>query len=215
MEQTKMSKHVEIVVLVALLTGSAPVVAFAQSTDPGALIKAALLPLPEPLRGGATVVNSEAGGKYTVLRKGTNDMVCIHEPSEGAGRAYQSGKVFWVHCYNESIFAWMKRRAELANDFARAGKTVDAKVLNDAVESEIKSGKLKLPAHPTTGFQMRGPMSGYNAAANTVSSEIKSWQMVIIPYATGASLSLPEEPTPGLPWVMGAGSAMAHIMVEH
>ena len=214
MEQT-MNKQVEIVVLIAFLAGSAPGVAFAQSADPGALIKAAVLPLPESLRGGATVVNSEAGGKYTVLRKGSNDMVCIHEPSEGAGRAYQSGKIFWVHCYNESIFAWMKRRAELMNDFAREGKTVDAKAVNNAVESEIKSGKLKLPDHPTTGFQMRGPISGYNAVANTVSSEIKSWQMVIIPYATGASLSLPEQPTPGLPWVMNAGSPMAHIMVEH
>ena len=45
--------------------------------------------------------------------------------------------------------------------------------------------------------------------------EIKSWQMVIIPYATGASLSLPEKRTPGFPWVMNSGSPMAHIMVEH
>jgi hypothetical protein len=47
-------------------------------------------------------------------------------------------------------------------------------MVNDGIESEIKSGKLKLPAHPTMGFQMRGPLSGYNAAANTVSPEIKS-----------------------------------------
>jgi hypothetical protein len=210
-----MNKLVEIVVLVALLTGSAPVAAFAQSAGTSALIKAAVLPLPESLRAGATVVNFEAGGTYTVLRKGSNDMVCIHEPTEGTGRAYKSGKIFWAHCYNESIFAMMKLRADLMKDLARAGKTVDAKVVNDAVESEIKSGKLKLPAHPTTGFQMRGPLSGYNAAANTVSPEIKSWQMVIIPYATGASLSLPEERTPGLPWVMDSGSPMAHIMIEH
>jgi hypothetical protein len=210
-----MNKLVEIVVLATFFTGSSSVSAFAQATETSALIKAAVLPLPEPLRAGATVFSYEPEGKYTLLRKGSNDMVCIHEPGEGTGRAYQSGNIFWAHCYNESVFAIMKRRADLMKELARTGKTVDAKMVNDGIESEIKSGKLKLPAHPTIGFQMRGPLSGYNAAANTVSPEIKSWQMVIIPYATGASLSLPEEPTPGLPWVMNSGSPMAHIMIEH
>jgi hypothetical protein len=209
-----MNKPVEIFVLAAFVTGCASVAAFAQSTDTNAVIKAAVLPLPEPQRPGATVVSYEEG-TYKMLRKGSSDTVCIHEPSEGKGRAYQSGKIFWAHCYNESIFAMMKRRDELIKEFARTGKTVDAKVVNDAIESEIKSGKLKLPAHPTMGFQMRGPLSGYNAATNTASTEINSWQMVIIPYATGASLSLPEERTPGLPWVMDSGSPMAHIMIEH
>lgn len=189
--------------------------AFAQSTDTSASIKAAILPLPELQRAGATVVNHEPTGTYTVLRKGANEMVCIHEPSEGGGRAYKSGQIFWAHCYNEAIFALMKRRAELRKELAGSGKTVDAKAVDDTIERDIKSGKLKLPTHPTIGFQMRGPLSGYNVTANTVSTEIKSWQMVIIPYATGASLSLPEERTTGLPWVMSPGSAMAHIMIEH
>jgi hypothetical protein len=210
-----MNKLVETFVLSAFVTGCASVAAFAQPTDTNALIQAAVLPLPEPLRAGATVVSYEPEGTYTMLRKGSSDTVCIHEPSEGKGRAYQSGKIFWAHCYNESIFVMMKRRDELMKEFARTGKTVDAKGVNDAIEREIKSGKLKLPAHPTMGFQMRGPLSGYNAATNTASTEIKSWQMVIIPYATGASLSLPEERTPGLPWVMDSGNLMAHIMIEH
>ncbi len=205
-----MNKLVEIAALAAFVMGSA---AFAQSTD-NAFIKAAVLPLPESLRAGATVVSYQ-DGTYTTARKGSNDMVCIHEQSEGTGKAYKSGKIFWAHCYNESIFAIMKRRNVLRMELARGGKTVDAKVLDETIESEIKSGKLKLPPHTTIGFQMRGPLSGYNAATNTTTAEIKSWQMVIIPYATGASLSLPEEPTPGLPWVMGSGGPMAHIMIEH
>lgn len=210
-----MKTLVEIVILAAFVTGPATVAASAQSSDTSASIKAAILPLPEPLRADATVVRHDPVGTYTVLRKGSNDMVCIHEPSEGTGRAYKSGQIFWAHCYNESIFAVMKRRADLMKGFAGAGKTVDAKAVDDTIESEIKSGKLKLPAHPTVGFQVRGPLSGYDAAANTVSTEIRSWQMVIIPYATGASLSLPEERTSGLPWVMDSGSPMAHIMIEH
>jgi len=62
---------------------------------------------------------------------------------------------------------------------------------------------------------MRGPLSGYNAATNTVSGEIKAWQMVMLPYATGASLSLPDKPNANMPWVMNAGTWAAHIMIEH
>jgi len=62
---------------------------------------------------------------------------------------------------------------------------------------------------------MRGPLSGYNAASNTVSDVIKRWEMVILPYATGQSLSLPEKPQGNMPWVMEAGTWSAHIMIEH
>ena len=105
------------------------------------------------------------GGKYTVLRKGSNTMVCIDEPTEGQGRGYPAGaQIFWVHCYHESISAVLKRRAELRQEFLLAGKTADVKMLDDALDTEIKAGKLKLPSHPTMGFQMRGPLNGYNLA---------------------------------------------------
>jgi hypothetical protein len=85
----------------------------------------------------------------------------------------------------------------------------------DLIDQEIKTGKLKLPDHPVMGFQMRRPRSGYNPTTNTVSSEIKTWQMVEIPYETGVSLSLPEEFKPGMPWVMLPGTWDAHMMIEH
>ncbi len=160
-------------------------------------------------------MSHDAGDKFTILKKGTNDTVLHEEPNEGQGRHYQNGKIFWTHCYNDLIFAVIKRRAELAQELLNAGKPADAKAVNAALDSEVKSGKLKLPAHPTIGFQMMGPLSGYNPATNSVSSQIEAWQMVIIPYATGATLSLPEVETKGMPWVMNSGAVMAHIMVEH
>ncbi len=80
------------IVLATFFTGSSSVAAFGQATDTNALIKAAVLPLPEPLRAGATVFNYEPEGTYTLLRKGSNDMVCIHEPGEGgdSGEAERS-----------------------------------------------------------------------------------------------------------------------------
>ena len=53
------------------------------------------------------------------------------------------------------------------------------------MDKEIKAGKLPLPAQPTVGFAMRGPINGYNPATNAANSEIRRWQMVQLPYATG------------------------------
>jgi hypothetical protein len=94
-------------------------------------------------------------------------------------------------------------------------QTRDKAVAVNALEKEIKEGKVKLPDHPTTGFRMAGPAAGYDAAANTVSSKIEAWQMIIIPFATGASLGLPDKDTKNMPWVMGSGTWSAHVMVEH
>ena len=82
------------------------------------------------------------------------------------------------------------------------------------MDAEIKSGKLKLAPVPTVGFHMAGPVDAFNPAVGTVSPAVHTWQMVIIPYATGASLSLPEKESGGVPWVMATGTFMAHIMID-
>ena len=44
----------------------------------------ALMPLPDDLRAGATVIAYVSAGEKTVLREGTNHMVCIADsPEEG------------------------------------------------------------------------------------------------------------------------------------
>jgi hypothetical protein len=199
----------ELFALIAFLAGSTSLSMHAQTNNTPARIAAAVLPLPEALRGGATVVSAEEGGKYTVLRKGSNEMVCIGD--------VPGSPAFSVQCYHQQIFAVMQRRSELlvrAGKPARAIPSDDTKAVEDALDAEIKSGKLPLPTHPTIGFRMRGPRSGYDPATNTVSSQINAWQMVIIPYVTGATLALPEKPMAGMPWVMDSGTWLAHIMVE-
>ena len=197
----------EWILVTLLFAGLTPLVVRAQANDTAAQIAAAVLPLPESMRAGATVVSRGEKGAITVLRKGSNDMVCT---------ADQPGdQTFYVNCFHESIFALMKRTTELNNELSRAGAPASGKALDVALDKEIKAGKFKLPSHPTIGFQMRGPLSGYNAATNTVSGEIKAWQMVMLPYETGASLSLPDKPNANMPWVMNAGTWAAHIMIEH
>jgi hypothetical protein len=186
-------------ILVAALLAALP--GFGQSNEDSSRIAAAVLPLPESLRPTATVVKIE-NGTETVLRKGSNGIVCS---ADQPGDAF-----FYVACFHETFRALNRRAAELSRELKVTGKALD-----EVLDREIKAGKLKLPLTPSIGFQMRGPVSGYDAATNTVSKEIKTWQMVILPYATGASLSLPERPESDMPWVMYAGSVLAHIMIEH
>ena len=208
---TGRTECITMAVFLAVLT---PLVTPAQTNDSTAAeVAAAVLPLPVSLRAGATVVVHRGTDQYTVLRKGSNEMVCIREPIQGDGNAYAHGKTFWAHCYHEMIFVAMKRAAEVREELVKAGKAADPKLVNDAIDSEIKAGKLKLPDHPTMGFQMRGPLNGYNPAKNSVSPDIRAWQMVIIPYSTGLSLSLPETNTDGMPWVMSSGAWNSHIMI--
>lgn len=171
--------------------------------DPNKVIAAALLPLPEAMRATATVVTRTSKGFGPVVRKGSGDMVCAYDTSVE--------NTFSAQCYNETIFAVMKREDELI-----AGSSANAKLANDTIDKEIKSGTLKLPDHPTMGFQMRGPLASYNSVTNTVDSkQITSWQMVIVPYSTGKTFALPEQRTEGMPWVMAAGTWISHIMIQH
>jgi hypothetical protein len=119
---------------------------------------------------------------------------------------------FLAYCFNESFFALFQRATELSKQL---GVPDNSKPVTDAVEKEIKDGKLTLPRETTVGFSLTGPMTGYNPATNTVNADIKSRQMIQVPFATGKTLALPEQSSKGMPWVMAAGTWMAHIMVEH
>jgi hypothetical protein len=175
---------------------------------------AAVLPLPEAMRSGATVVSLGKDGAYSIVRKGSNDMICTAAivPSSTA----PAERLINASCYHRLVFEAQRHgAARAAAESRQTGKTVPSQAMAEAMEGEIKAGKIKLPDHPTTGFLLRGPATGYDATNNTVDGTVKVWQIIIIPFATGASLGLPEERTAGMPWVMSSGSWMAHVMVEH
>ena len=67
-------------------------------------IAQAIAPLPEALRGGATVLSFDENDNSSVLRQGTNNMVCW---------ADDSTEEFNVSCFPKSIESMMVRRREL------------------------------------------------------------------------------------------------------
>ena len=78
-------------VLTATLLAVIPVQA-QQST--GEIITQTVAPLPEALRDGATVLSFDGNDNGTVLRQGTNDMICW---------ADDPGTDFRVSCFPQSI----------------------------------------------------------------------------------------------------------------
>jgi hypothetical protein len=192
-----------------------PLVTRAQTApDAAAKIATAVLPLPKEMRDSATVIDMAADGKIDMLRKGTGDMVCAYHAPAVAPNSKTGEKLLGLSCYNEAVSRLTVRSNAIRRELTAAGKPADNKAVDAQVDAEIKSGKLKLAPAPTIGFRMYGPVDAFNPAAGTVSPAVHTWQMVIIPYATGTSLSLPEKESGGMPWVMSTGTYMAHIMID-
>jgi len=166
--------------------------------DPTQQIAAAVLPLPEPLRAGATVLGYRAANTALVeLRKGTNGMICLaDDPAIPA---------FHVACYHESMEPFMLRGRQL-----RAEGVTGAQV--DTVRfKEVAEGKLKVPTQPAALWQLSGPADSYDAARNEVTGA-RHLYVVYIPFATTQTTGIPSIPSADQPWLMFPGTPKAHIM---
>ena len=190
------------VVPMLLLLQAAPLGAQAPAAQPAAVIPpaaeqiaGAVLPLPENLRAGATVLGYGADGKMTLLRKGTGDMTCLaSDPKQ---------KEFHAACYHNDMEPFMARGRAL-----RASGVTGAQV--DTVRfKEVKEGKITMPKAPSALSQVFG--ESYDPVKNEVIKP-QTLYVIYIPYATGKSLGLAERPFGKAPWVMFPGTPKAHLM---
>ena len=167
-----------LVIVAALL--ALPCAVAAQSVEEQ--VAQAVLAAPEPLRAGATVIVRAADGAPSVIRQGTNELVC--EP-DGPARG------FAVSCYHTSfqdVMDWMRRRiAEGARSYTElfAGGGPDAHVSPGAMQYELVGPTLE---------------------------EAELHISINLPHATGASTGLPTEERLDGPWLMWAGTSAAHVM---
>jgi hypothetical protein len=198
----------KLTLVVALTTLGVANLAAQQMPTKEQQIAAATLALPEAFRAEATVQSISADLKITELHKGSSSMVCsIIEPGS---------KNFLVYCLDRDCDAYFYRQSQLQQELSRDGKPAGEAEFNAALQEEIKSGRIKPPTRPSVAFMMSGPAKAFDWNTNTPSGEIKHWEAIQIPNATGASLSLPNSrPANGGPWVMAEGTPGAHIMIEH
>jgi hypothetical protein len=146
------------------------------------------------------VYGYNAKGEFVMLRKGTNEFVCITDDPKASG--------FNVSCYHKDLEPFMARGRELKAQ----GKSFQE--IFDIREVEVKSGKLFMPKQATNLQVFSAPSENYNAETGEVTKGNFRY-VVYIPWATAESTGLPLKPeAPGMPWIMDPGTHRAHIMIN-
>jgi len=160
-------------------------------------IAAAVTPLPQEMRAGATVLGYAAIGKpLIVLRDGRNNMICL-APDPTAD-------TFHAACYHKAMEPFMARGRELRAQGVR-GPRVDTVRF-----AEVKSGKLKLPVHPAMLYQVFG--GKFDAATGTVPGG-QSYFVIYVPFGTTETTGITATQSAKDPWLMWPGTPKAHIMM--
>ena len=161
-------------------------------------IRVAILAAPAELRDGAMVYGYDAKGEFAVLRRGTNSLICLGDDPKVKG--------INVSAYHVDLEPFMARGRVLKGE----GKSFQE--IFDMREAEVKAGKLKMPAHPSTLYVFTA--DDYDAAKDAAVNGYLRY-VIYIPYATSETTGLPLKPTfPGQPWIMDPGTHRAHIMIS-
>lgn len=175
---------------------------FAQNKVPARemQIKLALLSAPADKRDSAAVYGYSPDKEFILLRKGTNELICLADDPSQPGLS--------VACYHKDLEPFMKRGRDLRKQGKTAGEIFDTR------EKEVKAGKLKMPKQPANMFAYSASKEDYNEQTGDVKNGYLR-SVIYIPYATVKSTGLPLKPeAPGLPWIMHPGTHGAHIMIN-
>lgn len=168
--------------------------------SPDVQIKTAVLAAPADKRDGATVYGYSPKNEFVVLRKGTNELICLTDDPAQKGLS--------VSCYHRDLDPFMERGRILKKDGKKADEILKTR------EQEVKDKKLTMPVHPSTLFSYSAKDENYNATTGEVKDGYLRY-VVYIPYATAESTGLPLKPeAPGMPWIMDPGTHRAHIMIN-
>jgi hypothetical protein len=160
-------------------------------------IAGAVLAAPAELREGAAVLGFDAQGARVKLREGKNEMICLaSDPAK---------KTFEVDCYHKDLEPFMARGRELLAQKVTGAKRTEMR------NQEVVEGKLAMPREPRTLYVLTG--SGFDAAAGKVQDAYLRW-VIYVPFATPATTGLSTKGSDNAPWLMGSGTAGAHIMIN-
>ena len=162
-------------------------------------IKTAVLPAPDEKKDGAMVYGYNSSGKLVVLRKGTNNLVCIGDNPSKDG--------INVACYSKKLEPFMARGRELS------AKDLSGEEREKIRAKEVASGKIKMPKEPSMMYVYYGKSEDYDVTTGELQNG-KFRYVIYTPFATTESTGLPDKPhAPGMPWLMDPGTHRAHIMV--
>lgn len=174
-----------------------------ESVVPGgdAQINAAVTAAPRDLRDDATVLGRGENGELTLLRRGSNELVCIaDDPTD---------ERFQVACYHVALEPYMARGRELRAQGITGPDGLAAR------HAEVDAGTLPMPDGATMVYTLGGPQEMHDAASGDVDESLgRRVYATYIAYATEESSGLSSTPPQrGAPWIMRPGTASSHIMV--
>ncbi len=186
--------------ILILITLFSSTLAIAQNPSAEIQIKTSVLAAPEEQREGAMIYGYSTKGDFIVLKKGSNEIVCLADDPNQKG--------FSVSCYQKDLEPFMAR----GRDLKKAGKSYDE--IFNIREEEAKSGKLFMPKHPSTLYVFTTDDEKYDRTTGEVKDGYLRY-VIYIPYATAESTGLPlKADAPGMPWIMDPGTHRAHIMIN-
>lgn len=160
-------------------------------------IAGAVLAAPAEMRADAAVLGLDAHGGRVQIREGKNEMICLAtDPTKTA---------FNVACYHKDLEPFMARGRELL------AQNVTGNKRNEVRFKEVKDGTLRMPKEPRTLYVLTG--TSYDSATGTVQNPYLRW-VIYMPFATPESTGLSTKANDGGPWLMSAGTAGAHVMIN-
>ena len=160
-------------------------------------IASAVLAAPTDLREGAAVLGYNPHGDLVKLREGKNELICL--ASDPAKTAFSAA------CYHKDLEPYMARGRELL------AQKVTGPKRNEIRWKEVADGKLTMPREPRTLYVLTG--SGFDASSGKVENSYLRW-VIYVPFATPESTGLSTKASDSAPWLMSAGTAGAHIMIN-
>ena len=163
-------------------------------------IKTALLAAPQEKRDSCTVYGYSADKQLILLRKGTNELVCLADNPDSPD--------FSVACYSKELEPFMQRGRELRKQGIKDDQLFEER------EKEVKAGTLQMPRQPAALYVYSAKDKDFDPKTGDVKNGYLRY-VIYIPYATAASTGLSEKPSSGgVPWIMDPGTHAAHIMIN-
>ena len=176
----------------AALIPALSIVAAAEVTAQDA-VELAVAPIPsESEQAGARVIQKQ-GSEWVTLRDGTGSFICIADEA-GDDR-------FHTACYHESLEPYMARGRELTAQGVTGRDNVEMRM------AEIEAGTLEMPSYAF--LHAIYAAEGWSGDMDAVQ---RRQSVIYTPFATAEELGLPTVATRGA-WLMGAGTANAHVMI--
>ena len=162
-------------------------------------IMTAVLAAPEEQRKDAMVYGYNESGEMVILRKGTNNMVCLADDPDREGIS--------VSCYSKKLEPFISRGRELRAE----GKSESE--IRQIRQREADAKDLQMPDAPSMMYIYSGTEENYDKSTGEL-KDGKFRYVIYMPYATTESTGLPDRPhVPGMPWLMDPGTHRAHIMI--